>query len=113
MFVYSSSECVHSYEEANWSWSCLQSGIAGCQSADKTLEKNNYWLLIHTDWLPSLTELDVSGVFCAVCNWMGINEAERYGKKYLKMSLTMHIKIELTMKGWKNGKYEQKLPVAL
>lgn len=36
--------------------------------------KNNYWLLIHTDWLPSLTELNVSGVFCAVCNWMGISE---------------------------------------
>lgn len=36
--------------------------------------KNNYWLLIHTDWLPSLTELNVSGVFCAVCNWMEISE---------------------------------------
>lgn len=48
--------------------------------------KNNYWLLIHTDWLPSRTELDVSGVFCAVC-WMGINEPEMCGKTYLSTKI--------------------------
>lgn len=48
----------------------------------------------HTDWLPSPTELHVSGAFCAVCSWMGINEPER-----TEMSLTKYIKTDL-MKGW-------------
>lgn len=62
---------------------CRSSALTGKKKQKKP--KNNYWLLIHTDWLPSPTELDVSGVLGALRNWSGVNEADVCGVKNTEM----------------------------